>query len=103
MPKETMTPKERWLAVLQRQKPDRVPTDYWGTPEINQKMMEHMGCASFREMMKLLHIDNPVSVGPRYVGPAIPLMCLVCDMLMSILALAFTLSRFPIRWRNTAA
>ncbi len=72
MPKETMTPKERWLAALQRKKPDRVPTDYWGTGEINQKMMEHLGCATFRDMMKLLHIDNPVSVGPRYVGPPVP-------------------------------
>jgi uroporphyrinogen decarboxylase len=71
MPKESMTPKERWLAVLNRKQPDRVPTDYWGTGEINQKMMEHTGCASFRDMMKLLHIDNPVSVGPRYVGPPI--------------------------------
>ncbi len=71
MPKETMTPKERWLVAFQRQKPDRVPTDYWGTGEINQKMMEHTGCATFRDMMKLFHIDNPVSVGPRYVGPPI--------------------------------
>jgi uroporphyrinogen decarboxylase len=31
MPRETMTPRERWLAVLRREKPDRVPMDYWTT------------------------------------------------------------------------
>ena len=38
MPKETMTPRERWLAVLQRRKPDRVPMDYWSTPEFEEKL-----------------------------------------------------------------
>ena len=33
MPKETITPRERWLAVLKGQKPDRVPMDYWATEE----------------------------------------------------------------------
>ncbi len=28
MPQETMTPRERWLAVLNHQKPDLVPMDY---------------------------------------------------------------------------
>jgi hypothetical protein len=28
-----MTPKERWLAVLNGEKPDRLPLDYWATPE----------------------------------------------------------------------
>ena len=25
----SMTPLERWLAVFRREKPDRVPMDYW--------------------------------------------------------------------------
>lgn len=72
MPKETMTPKERWLAVLRRAKPDRVPMDYWGTAEATRKVMEHLGCSSIWEMYERLHIDPVVSVGPRYVGPPIP-------------------------------
>ena len=44
MPKETMTPRERWLAVLKRQKPDRVPTDYWSTKEATAKLKKHLGC-----------------------------------------------------------
>jgi hypothetical protein len=46
--------------------------DYWGTPEINRKMMAALGCATFRDMMKQLHIDNPANATPKYVGPPIP-------------------------------
>jgi uroporphyrinogen decarboxylase len=96
MPKETMTPRERWLAILTRQKPDRVPMDYWSTPEATAKLIRHLGLsgegeealvAAFkdggqrarlgkrpidvlrREMLDRLHVDYVVSVGPRYVGP----------------------------------
>jgi uroporphyrinogen decarboxylase len=99
MPKETMTPKERWLAVLNRQKPDRVPMDYWATPEATAKLIKHLGLSrkseqaliaelclntvsryladdeanSLRcEMLKKLHVDFVVGVGPRYVGPSLP-------------------------------
>ena len=43
MPKETMTPRERWLAVLERQTPDRVPMDYWTTEEARAKLLRHLG------------------------------------------------------------
>lgn len=65
----TMTPKERWLAVLRGEKPDRMPMDYWGTPEATAKVMKHLGCATEWDVFKKLHIDRPVIVGPRYVGP----------------------------------
>ncbi|BCW98693.1 MAG: uroporphyrinogen decarboxylase [Armatimonadota bacterium] len=68
MPKETMTPRERWLAVLTRQKPDRVPMDYWATGEATEKLCAHLGC-TYDEMLQRLHIDRPVSVGPSYIGP----------------------------------
>lgn len=69
MLKETMTPKERWLAVLSGQKPDRVPMDYWGTPEATAKVRAHLGCRTTWQMVQKLHIDRPVTVGPKYVGP----------------------------------
>lgn len=68
MPKETMTPCERWLAVLKRKTPDRVPMDYWATPEANQKLMEHLNC-NFDEMLRRLHIDTLLFVAGRYIGP----------------------------------
>jgi len=70
--KETMTPRERWLAVLRRQTPDRVPMDYWATGEATAKLMQHLGCANAEEMFRRLHIDRVCGVGPRYVGPQPP-------------------------------
>ena len=67
-----MTPRERWLAVLRREKPDRVPMDWWATAEVEGKIMEHLGCSSMDEVFAELHIDRPVTVGPRYVGPPRP-------------------------------
>ena len=67
-----MTARERWLAVLNREKPDRIPMDCWATPEATKKVMDHLGCRSEAEMRERLHIDRPLSVGPRYVGPPLP-------------------------------
>jgi uroporphyrinogen decarboxylase len=99
MLQETMTPRERWLAVLTHHKPDRVPMDYWGTPEATARLIRHLGLSSQseqalvadlnlpaadanllrdegnrlqREMLMQLHVDFVVGVGPRYVGPPFP-------------------------------
>jgi uroporphyrinogen decarboxylase len=66
--KETMTPRERWLAVLNRQEPDRLPMDYWATIEATEKLLNHLGC-TYDEMLEKLHIDKPFGVGGRYIGP----------------------------------
>jgi uroporphyrinogen decarboxylase len=72
MPRETMTARERWLAVLTRQKPDRVPMDYWSTTEATAKLMAHLGCRTRVQMYKKLHVDYVVTVGPTYAGPRLP-------------------------------
>jgi uroporphyrinogen decarboxylase len=72
MSKETMTPRERWLAVLNREKPDRVPMDYWATSEANKNLMEHLGCENMVAAFERLHIDRVITVGPRYIGPPAP-------------------------------
>ena len=72
MRKESMTPRERWLAVLKRQKPDRIPMDYWATPEASFRLMKHLGCVNKRELLERLHVDFVVKLRPRYVGPKIP-------------------------------
>ena len=71
MPRETMTGRERWLAVLSRQKPDRMPMDYWGTPEATERLCSHLGC-DWDEACRRLHIDRPFGVGGLYVGPPPP-------------------------------
>jgi len=72
MRQETMTSRERWLAVLEHEVPDRVPMDYWGTAEATAKLLDYMGCDSMDEVAARLHIDRPLNVGPKYVGPPIP-------------------------------
>ncbi len=69
MPVETMTPKERWKAVLRGDKPDRVPMDFWGTEETVEMMMRHLRCATAWEMYERLRIDKVVAVAPHYCGP----------------------------------
>jgi uroporphyrinogen decarboxylase len=72
MSKDAMSPRERWLAVLNRKKPDRVPMDYWATPEATAKLLKACGCADEASLFRKLHIDRPVTVVPAYVGPAVP-------------------------------
>lgn len=72
MSTETLTPKERWLAVLQRETPDRIPLDYWATAETTRMLMQHLGCKTGWEMFERLHIDAVVSVDTPYVGPPLP-------------------------------
>jgi uroporphyrinogen decarboxylase len=67
-----MTSRERWLAVFARQKPDRVPTDYWGTEEATRRIMGHLGCRTRRQMLDRLHVDYEVRLQPRYAGPRLP-------------------------------
>lgn len=64
-----MTPKERWLAVLNGEKPDRLPMDFWGTPEVWDRLRRHFGCAENLDVMARMHVDYLVPVAPRYSGP----------------------------------
>jgi len=70
--KETMSPKERWEAVLNHRKPDRVPMDYGATPEVTEAILRYTGSATLDEFCGKMHIDHPVAVGPRYAGPPLP-------------------------------
>jgi uroporphyrinogen decarboxylase len=67
-----MTPEERWQAVLGRRTPDRVPLDYWATPEFDARLMAHLGCSERLEALRKLHVDYVVSPKPVYRGPALP-------------------------------
>jgi uroporphyrinogen decarboxylase len=66
---DIMTPKERWQAVLQREIPDRIPMDYWGTQETTHKLMTYLEVEDYWQMCERLHIDAVFSVQPAYVGP----------------------------------
>jgi uroporphyrinogen decarboxylase len=68
--RETMTPRERYLSVLERKQPDRVPLEWRATNEVSEKLMRHFGC-SMTEVFDRLHIDRVIDLGPVYVGPSI--------------------------------
>lgn len=64
-----MSPRERWLAVLNRKKFDRIPLDYRATPEFTARLMAYLGARHIKEVFARLHIDPVVDIVPRYVGP----------------------------------
>ena len=45
-----MTPRERWLALFAGEKPDRIPTDYWGTPEVTNRLLKDLRCATEEDL-----------------------------------------------------
>lgn len=98
MTRESMTPRERWQAMLSRQTPDRVPMDYWSTPEFSARLIRRLGLSrlserelsrqlsrgerragqpnqarrALREALQQLHVDFVIQVEPRYAGPRLP-------------------------------
>ena len=59
-----MTPRERWLALLNNETPDRIPADYWATSEVTQRLMRELGCADQDELFDRLHLDTPDHIIP---------------------------------------
>jgi uroporphyrinogen decarboxylase len=53
-----MTPRERWLAIFAGEKPDRVPTDYWATDEVTERLQSELRCANLEELYNKLDIDG---------------------------------------------
>jgi uroporphyrinogen decarboxylase len=63
------SPRDRVLAAINHQPVDRVPTDYWGTPEVTEMLLDHLGCETQLGMYDRLGIDGIVGVAPPYIGP----------------------------------
>ncbi len=69
---QKMTSRERLLAALNHVQPDRVPSDYFGAPEIEGGLLKRFGVATHNELLDRLGTDVR-SVQPVYIGP--PLIC----------------------------
>lgn len=54
-----MTPRQRWLAVLDGKKPDRIPTDIWCTDEVRDRLKRELACADEMALCRRLNIDRP--------------------------------------------
>jgi len=60
--KSQMTHRERIMAAINHQPTDRVPTDYWGVPEITEKLMKHFSVGDELSLWKALDIDKIMGV-----------------------------------------
>ncbi|NLX96278.1 MAG: uroporphyrinogen-III decarboxylase-like protein [Rhodopirellula sp.] len=61
-----MTPRERWLALLHGERPDRIPTDYQATAEVTIRLLADLGCADETALWKRLHIDRRKTLEPKW-------------------------------------
>jgi uroporphyrinogen decarboxylase len=79
-----MTPRERVIAAIEHRETDRVPVDYWGTPEYDTLLIHHFGVESRDRILEKLGVDlryiyasgiiyeDPTGLfkpTPRYIGP----------------------------------
>ena len=65
-----MNSRERVLAVINHEVPDRIPTDIWATPEVWSMLKVYFGEGV--DVIEALHIDGIFGVAPKYVGPPLP-------------------------------
>ena len=63
-----MNARERVLAVLNREKPDRVPVDMWLVPELVEQFKEYLGVEDELDIYRKLDIDKIVWLGIPYKG-----------------------------------
>ena len=65
-----MTSKERVLATINHQEPDRVPINYFANLNIDRRLKDHFGLAHDNDMglREKLNVDI-LSVSPEYNGP----------------------------------
>jgi uroporphyrinogen decarboxylase len=62
-----MKSKERVLMALHRERVDRVPLDFWATPQAEEKLLRSLSCSE-EELMRIFGVDIR-TVEPSYIGP----------------------------------
>lgn len=63
-----LLPRERVLKALAHQQTDRVPVDFWATPEVWDKVKAHLNLQDDEAVLQKLEIDIR-AVQPDYAGP----------------------------------
>jgi len=63
-----MQPRERVSSALAHREPDRVPIDYWASPQFTPRLLARLGLASQEELLARLGVDLRYVHGPSYVG-----------------------------------
>lgn len=66
-----MDSRERVMLALEHKEPDRVPIDYWATPEINTNLLKYFGFTTLEQLLQHFNVDFRYIDGPQYIGPAL--------------------------------
>lgn len=69
---EAMTPRQRWLAVLEGKVHDRIPVDFTATPEVTTRLLQELNCSDTGSLWQKLHVDGRVEVAPAWKLPHHP-------------------------------
>ncbi len=64
-----MDSRERVALTLAHQEADRIPIDYWATPEVNAGLLKHFGVSSLEQVLQHFDVDFRYIEGPQYIGP----------------------------------
>jgi hypothetical protein len=69
-----MTPRQRWLTLLDGGTPDRLPTDYWSTAEFMARLKNDLGLKADDDeaLWRRLQIDHPRGLWPQCKRPHHP-------------------------------
>ena len=59
-----MSHRERILSSIQHQPVDRLAMDFWGVPEITERLMKHFGANNWIELSNAMDIDKIILVEP---------------------------------------
>lgn len=68
---ERLTSRERVMTAIAHREPDRVPIDFWATPEVKQAVKRHFDIESQDALLDFLGVDFRVAAMPRYIGPTL--------------------------------
>jgi uroporphyrinogen decarboxylase len=60
--------RERVLAAVSHEEPDRVPCDYWAVPEVTERLLAELGLATREELLESLGVDLRYVEGPSFAG-----------------------------------
>lgn len=67
-----MTPRQRWLALLEGRSADRIPADYQAAPEVTARLLRELNCADEETLWRRLRVDRRRFVEPRWKLPHHP-------------------------------
>lgn len=62
-----MLPRDRVMSSIKNQKTDRVPLDFWATPEMWEKLKSYFGTTHKSKVLEKLHVDVR-DYRPQYIG-----------------------------------